>query len=130
MQNSILNQLRELPSEENVRVHFFKNGDPNFSILADLIKKGNDIQMKDERFKNELLSWIRFNKRHEEETNSGLSYRVMLAPPMPGFIGKRIVKSFLNPEKQNKADLEKIGSSSHFILLTTKNNSPEEWIRL
>jgi len=129
VQNSILNQLRELPAEENVRVHFFKNGDPSFSILSDLIKKGNDLQMKDEGFKDELLSWIRFNKRHVEETNSGLSYKVMSAPPMPAFIGKRIVKSFLTPEKQNKADLEKIKSSSHFVLLTTKNNSPEEWIR-
>jgi len=130
VQNSILNQLRELPSEENVRVHFFKNGDPSFANLTDLIKKGNEIQMNDARFKNELLSWIRFNKSQVEETNSGLSHKVMQAPSMPGFIGKRIVKSFLTPVKQNKADLEKIESSSHFILLTTKNDCPEEWIRL
>ncbi len=129
VQNSILNQLRELPTEENVRVHFFKNGDSSFSSLTDLIKKGNEIQMNDERFKNELLSWIRLNKRQVEKTNSGLSHKVMQAPSMPGFIGKRIVRSFLTPAKQNKSDREKIKSSSHFILLTTKNNCPEEWIR-
>ena len=129
VQNSILNQLRELPTEENVRMHFFKNGDSSFSSLTDLIKKGNEIQMNDERFKNELLSWIRLNKRQVEKTNSGLSHKVMQAPSMPGFIGKRIVRSFLTPAKQNKSDREKIKSSSHFILLTTKNNCPEEWIR-
>jgi len=129
VQNSILNKLRELPTEENVRIHFFKNGDSSFTCLADLIKKGNEIQMNDEEFKNELLSWIRLNKRQVEKTNTGLSHKVMQAPSMPGFIGKRIVKSFLTPAKQNKSDLKKIESSSHFILLTTKNDSPEEWIK-
>ena len=88
--------------------------------------QGNEIQMNDTNFKNELLSWIRFNQGHVNKTRNGLTYRVMGAPPMPKFLGKMIVKSFLKPEKQNKSDQQKIDSSSHFVLLTSNNNRSEE----
>lgn len=42
--------------------------------------KGNEIQMNDTDFKNELLSWMRFNKRQVETTHNGLSYRVFRKP--------------------------------------------------
>ncbi len=126
----LLSELGELSIDDNLNVYYFKNGESNFSTLKDFIMKGNIIQMNDEGFKNELLSWIRFNKKHVEKTNNGLTYKVMAAPSLPKFIGKQIVKSFLTPEKQNKSDLEKIDSSSHFILLTTKTNCHADWIKL
>ncbi len=54
----------------------------------------------------------------------------MGAPPTPKFLGKAMVKSFLTPKRQNRSDIKKIDSSSHFILLTTKTDTVEEWIKL
>ena len=125
-----INGLKEIAKEENVNVHFCENGSDHFTIIKQYIKRGNTIQMNNEKFKDELLSWIRFNKGHVNDTNNGLTYKVMGSPPTPKFMGRAIVKSFLTPEKQNKSDVKKIDSASHFMLLTTKNDSKTEWIHL
>ncbi len=122
--------IRKIPGEKNVNIHFYKKGTPGFNTISAFIQKGNAIQMSDNRFKDELLSWIRFNKKQVEKTRNGLTYKVMGSPSMPKMLGKLIVKSFLKPKKQNKSDLGKINSSSHFILLTTKTNSIAEWLAL
>lgn len=86
--------------------------------------------MQDKAFTDELKSWMRFNKKHQNATNDGLSYAVFGAPNLPRFIVKPIMSSHLNDKTQNKGDRKKIASSSHFILLTTTDNAPNEWVRL
>ena len=86
--------------------------------------QGNTIQMNDDDFKNELLHWIRFNKKHANKFRNGLTNSVMQTPPTPSFLGKPIVKSFLKPDKQNKSDIQKINSSSHLVLFTINQENP------
>ena len=122
--------LKSVFGEEDTKVRFYKNGSPDFLVLANLISEGNTVQMSDEAFKAELLSWIRYNKKHKDKTKNGLTNEVMGTPSAPAFIGKPIVNSFLKPDKQNKTDMEKINSSSHMVLFSTEQNNPENWILL
>ena len=92
--------------------------------------KGNEIQMADIAFKNELLSWMRFNKKQVEATHNGLSYLVFGNPPLPRILARPIVSLFLKPNAQNKSDRKKIDSSSHFVVCTTQRDTIEEWISL
>ncbi len=126
----IIEQLKRNRTDKRIKVHLFHKDSAGFYILRDLIEEGNTIQMKDVAFKNEMVSWIRFNKKNEMYHQDGLSYRVMGMPSTPAFIGKQIVKSFLKPDKQNRIDLPRINSSSHLALFTVKNNDPENWILL
>ncbi len=128
--NEVIAELQALVDEDGIGLYALQNGEAHFQIIKEAILKGNEIQMNDVAFKQELLSWIRFNQKEVNKRQNGLTYKVMGAPPMPSFIGKAIVKSFLTPEKQNKSDAEKIDSSSHFILLTSKNNTIQEWVGL
>ena len=80
-------------------------------------------------FKNELLSWIRFNKKHSESTHDGLSYAVLGAPNLPRWVTEPIVRGSLKAKTQNKTDLKKIQSSSHMVLLTTEGNDIRTWIQ-
>ena len=69
----------------------------NHHILNDsehTIMKGNEIQMNDVTFKNELLSWMRFNNRQVESTHDGLSYLVFGNPPLPKRLARPIVSLF------------------------------------
>ena len=91
--------------------------------------EGNTMQMGDPAFKDELLSWIRFNKKHAESTHDGLSYAVLGAPNLPRWVTEPIVKASLKAKTQNKTDLKKIQSSSHIILLTTEKNDIATWIQ-
>ena len=98
--------------------------------METLIFQGNEIQMGDDAFKEELKEWMRYNKRHAERKRDGLSYAVFGAPNLPIFISKTIMNGLLRPTAQNKSDLKKMKSSSHAVLFTVNHNVPEEWISL
>jgi hypothetical protein len=123
-----LKVIRYMPDETGVHHFVYINGDTVYRSLSDYIYQGNTIQMSDKLFKNELLSWIRFNPRQVKKTMNGLSYKVMGSPSTPSFMGKMLVRCFLKPGKQNAADKQKLESSSCFVLFTTSHNTPEEWI--
>ncbi len=128
--DSIIQLLKSISLERDIHLYLFKNGTVEYNNVGELITKGNIQQMENPAFVGELKSWMRFNKGESIKTNDGLSYAVMGAPNLPSFISKPIVSSYLTPKMQNKGDREKIESSSHFALFTTKTNSAKDWINL
>lgn len=122
--------LNNLSLTDHIHRYIISKNDSLFNILKLYVEKGNQIQMSDKAFKEELLGWMRFNNRQVNNNPTGLTYKAMGAPAMPSAISKLIVKSYLKPDKQNKGDLRKIDSSSHLILFTTQNNTLSEWISL
>ncbi|WP_321517575.1 Acg family FMN-binding oxidoreductase [uncultured Bacteroides sp.] len=109
-------------------IYSWKKNTAPFDSLKEYVKEGNILQMGDTLFTTELKSWIRFNKRQSEKANDGLSYATFGAPNMPSFISKPIMNSFLNSKKQNNADMAKINSSSHLVLIASKGNTIQGWI--
>lgn len=128
--DEILQQLQSIPKENGVQFYFTEIGTPFADTITEYIMKGNEIQMADIAFKNELLSWMRFNKKQVEATHNGLSYLVFGNPPLPKILARPIVSLFLKPNVQNKSDRKKIDSSSHFVVYTTQQDTFKEWINL
>jgi hypothetical protein len=122
--------LKKIPMLDQVQLYAYANKSREFEIVKLLVERGNTLQMKDQLFTDELKSWMRFNESSSKKTGDGLSYYSVGAPSMPTFIAKPLVGSYLTPEKQNKGDMEKIESSSHIVLLTTKHNTIGEWVAL
>lgn len=125
-----VNILKEIPLKTGINLHFYGKETAEYDSISNYVRKGNSIQMQDEAFIAELHSWMRYNKKHQDEYNDGLSYAVFGAPNLPMFIVKPIMKKAVNEKSQNKGDIKKIQSSSHFVLFTTQNNTLEEWINL
>ncbi|NDV68891.1 nitroreductase [Dysgonomonas sp. 25] len=125
-----INLLKRVFDESPVNAYFYEKGTAEFDSIANYVVMGNVLQMQDKAFKKELRSWMRFNKKHQDEMNDGLSYAVFGAPNLPKFIVKPILSKAVNEKSQNKGDKKKIASSSHFVLLTTASNTCEEWIKL
>lgn len=124
-------QLKGIDNKkENASVLIFNSESEGTKIIRQKISEGNVIQMSDNAFRNELVDWMRFNKCHIEETHNGLCYNVLGFPPTPKFLGKNIIKMFLNPDAQNKTDDEVNASTSHFCLFTVKENSIKNYIEL
>lgn len=120
--------LKKIEIAQPVSVYFYENGDRNFAALAEFVYRGNEILFSRKAFRNELLDWVRFNPKDIQHYKDGLAYNVLGSPSLPKWLGKPIVRSFLTSKAQNKSEKEKINSSSHFILFTTKENTPENWI--
>ena len=128
--DGILQQLESIPKENGIQFYFTEINTPFANTITQYIMKGNEIQMADIAFKNELLSWMRFNKKQVEATHNGLSYLVFENPPLPRILARPIVSLFLKPNAQNKSDRKKIDSSSHFVVCATQRDTIEEWINL
>ena len=106
--NEMLQQLQSIQKEDAVQFYFAEIGTPFADTIIKYILKGNEIQMNDAAFKNELLSWMRFNKKQVTETQNGLSYLVFGNPPLPGIFARPIVRLFLKSNMQNKSVLPHI----------------------
>lgn len=128
--DGILQQLQSIPKENGIQFYFTEINTPFANTITQYIMKGNEIQMADIAFKNELLSWMRFNKKQVEATHNGLSYLFFGNPPLPRILARPIVSLFLKPNAQNKSDRKKIDSSSHFVVCATQRDTIEEWINL
>ena len=128
--DGILQQLQSIPKENGIQFYFTEINTPFANTITQYIMKGNEIQMADIALKNELLSWMRFNKKQVEATHNGLSYLVFGNPPLPRILARPIVSLFLKPNAQNKSDRKKIDSSSHFVVCATQRDTIEEWINL
>lgn len=128
--DGILQQLQSIPKENGIQFYFTEINTPFANTITQYIMKANEIQMADIAFKNELLSWMRFNKKQVEATHNGLSYLVFGNPPLPRILARPIVSLFLKPNAQNKSDRKKIDSSSHFVVCATQRDTIEEWINL
>jgi len=122
--------LKDIPLSESSNLYIISKKQPLFAELREYIRKGNEIQMNDKNFKDELVHFMRFNKKEIKQKPSGLAYYSIGSPALPRCIAKPIVKSFLNPSAQNKSDLKKIDSSSHLMLFTIRKNGIEEWINV
>lgn len=125
-----IDRLTAVEREAQVGVHFFRKGSPLFDAVAALVLEGNSRQMHDGAFRNELRSWMRYNRRHQDENRDGLSYAVFGAPNLPRFISSFIMSLLINEKSQNDSDRKKIDASSHFVLFTTRHNTTEEWVAL
>ena len=125
-----LKRLQAIRSEDGVSVHYYARQTKQFNDIEQYVLQGNTRQMQNEAFKAELKSWMRFNKKHQDQTLDGLSYAVFGAPNLPRWMAKLIMSMAINAKTQNKADREKIASASHLVLFTTRENSRREWVNL
>ena len=55
--DGILQQLQSIPKENGIQFYFTEINTPFANTITQYIIKGNEIQMADIAFKNELLSW-------------------------------------------------------------------------
>ena len=126
----VIRELLTLEKEEYIGIYCWQKQSIEFNKIRDYVLAGNKIQMSDSRFKNELKSWMRFNKKDEQQTLDGLSYAVFGAPNLPRWLSRLIMGACLTPGMQNKSDEKKVNSSSHVVLFTVENDSIPEWIQL
>jgi hypothetical protein len=95
------------------------NGSPNYNYIADLVMQGNEALMDNSAARNEMMKWMRYNRKEADEQADGLAFDIIGAPPMPSAIAKPIIGFAMSSSSLNKADLKKIESSSHFAVFAS-----------
>ncbi len=122
-----VDQLQSIPLEPGIGLSWILD-DSVLKTTADYVGQGNLIQWADHAFVDELISWLRFNKREALDTYDGLFTSCSGNPVLPGWLGRLFV-SKAKPSNQSEADVSKLLGSSGAVVITSTSEDRTQWVR-
>ncbi|HWI20583.1 MAG TPA: hypothetical protein VNT81_22660 [Vicinamibacterales bacterium] len=96
--------------------------------VAEYVAEGNVAQLSNRKFKEELMSWVRFNSAEATRTRDGLFARSTGNPEVPRWIGKAFLRMALSAKKQNEKDIRHIRSSAGLAVFISEQDDRAHWI--
>jgi len=123
-----LKKIGSVPTENGVTCLMLTEPDDDIEQIIDLVREGNRIQMNDNAFMDEIVSWIRFSDSEAEKHLDGLTSRAMGSPSVPGWLGRMFMRIFVSAKSQSKTDEKNIRSSSALMVIISKNNDKRSWV--
>jgi hypothetical protein len=127
IEKAILGQLQDLSLEPGIVQHFALDA-MQMETVVEYVHQGNLSQYADQAFTNELISWLRFNKKEAEGTQDGLYTRCSGNPEVPRWVGELFVSKG-SPEQQAVSDDKKIRSSSGIVIIASEADHKAVWVR-
>ncbi|PWN06529.1 Acg family FMN-binding oxidoreductase [Rhodohalobacter mucosus] len=123
-----MEKLLQANEQDTVVVKTFDAQGKDVDPVIELVKEAGRIQFNDDRFVEELISWIRFNKKEVQNNRDGLSAKVMGFPNVPRWLGRFIMKTFVTADREAEKTEKQIRSSSHLFLFICKKNDKKHWV--
>lgn len=122
-----LDQVQAVRLEPGVALHFVTN--PNdLETVLEYVSQGNLNQYANEAFIDELIYWLRFNKREALASLDGLYSRCSGNPEVPRWLGQMFVSGG-KPQQQADADAKKLRSSSGAVVIASTTDDKSSWVR-
>ena len=119
--------LEQLPLEPGVSLRFLTSP-AEMETTLEYVNKGNLSQYADTAFIDELISWLRFNKKEALAVMDGLYSVCSGNPEVPLWLGQMFVAS-TKPEQQADIDAKKLRSSSGAVLVASATDDKSGWVR-
>jgi hypothetical protein len=98
--------------------------------VIDYVTRGNIAQLTDRAFRNELVSWIRFNPAEAMRKGDGLAGRTSGQPALPTWLAKLIIGLVLTPKGQAETDATNIRRSSGVAVFVSNHDNKAGWIEV
>jgi len=127
IKNEDLDQLQALQLEPGVTLQFATNPKAMETIL-EYVNLGNLAQYADTAFVDELIEWLRFNKREALSSLDGLYSACSGNPQVPRFIGRMFVAG-TKPQQQADADAAKFRTSPVAVVVASGSDDKVSWVR-
>ena len=120
-------EVQALPIEPGVALHFATNS-AEIEVLLEYINQGNLSQYANTAFVDELIDWLRFNKKEALASLDGLYTRCSGNPELPRWLGQMFVGG-TKPQQQADIDAKKLRSSSGAVVITSESDDKSAWVR-
>lgn len=120
-------QIQALPLEPGVSSHFITNPGGIETVL-DYVNQGNLSQYADTAFVDELIEWLRFNKKEALAAMDGLFSVCSGNPEIPGWLGRMFVAG-TKPAQQADIDAKKLRSSPVAVVIASEADDKTAWVR-
>lgn len=125
--NADLRQLEKIKPKSDVYIQLFTDS-KDIKPLTELVMEGNIKQYDDDKFLEELQTWIRFSDSEAIRTMDGLSGRCSGNPSVPRWFGKLFFSLTVNGKNQAKTDQKKIRTSSGLALFISEKDDKRSWV--
>lgn len=122
-----LDDLQSLPLEPGVVLHYVLTPGERETVL-DYVNQGNLHQYADQTFIDELINWLRFNKKEAMASCDGLFTRSSGNPEVPRWLGRLFVAG-TKPQQQADADAKKVRSSPGAVVIAAEGDDKTAWVR-
>jgi len=129
LSQSELEKLEKAGEGRNVRAIMLLS-EAQKSTIIDYVTQGDIAQLTDRTFRDELVSWIRFNPGEALHTGDGLSGRTSGQPALPRWLAKWIIGLVLTPKGQAETDARNIRSSAGVAVFVSSHNDKATWVEV
>ena len=122
-----LSQLQNLSLEPGIGVHTAveKSG---LATLSDYVNQSTLSPYADEPFRQELIHWLRFDKKEAIASLDGLYSACTGNLTVPRWLGQLFVAG-AKPQDQADADVKKLRSSAGAVVITSASEAKADWVR-
>jgi hypothetical protein len=127
IKNQDLDQLQALQLEPGVGLQFATNPTSMETIL-EYVNLGNLAQYADNAFVDELIEWLRFNKKEALSSLDGLYSICSGNPQVPRLVGQMFVAG-TKPQQQADADAAKFRTSPVAVVVASESDDKVSWVR-
>jgi hypothetical protein len=122
-----LDQVQAVSLEPGIGLRFL-TGPSDMTPVLEYVNQGNLVQYADKAFVDELIHWVRFNKKEALASLDGLYSICTGNPEVPRWIGKMVVAG-TKPQQQADVDTKKLLSSQGAVVITSEADDKTAWVR-
>lgn len=127
IKNEDLDTLQALQLEPGVNLQFATNPS-SMETFLEYVNLGNQIQYADPAFIDELIKWLRFNKKEALSSLDGLYSSCSGNPQVPRLIGQLFVAG-TKPQQQADADAAKFRTSPVALVVASESDDKTNLVR-
>jgi hypothetical protein len=121
-------ELLELAATGPGITPMFLTGTAELASVAEYVAQGNAAQLRDSKWREELVGWLRFNAKEARHAGDGLWSRALGSPEVPRSLARVILPLALTPSVQNRKDVPWIRGSAGVIVFVTERNDLRHWV--
>ncbi len=122
-----LGRLVTASRRPGIRLGLFTD-DRDIRALTDMAREALPRYFADAEFVQELLSWLRFDRRQLRALRDGIDASVVGFPAWPGWPARVLWRHYLSPQKQAKKFCRQARNTSAFILVLCETNDASGWV--
>ncbi|MEW6405371.1 MAG: Tat pathway signal protein, partial [Chloroflexota bacterium] len=127
IKTEVIDQIQALPLEPGVGLHFATSS-VDLETVLEYVNQGNLSQYANTAFVDELIDWLRFNKKEALASLDGLYTRCSGNLEVPRWVGQMFV-SGARPQQQADIDAKKLRSSAGAVVIISEADDRAAWVR-
>lgn len=125
--SSAMDQLQSMALEPGVNLQFVLSR-AALETLVEYVNQGNLEQYGDRAFKEELIHWMRFNKKEALASPDGLYTLCTGNPQIPRWLGQLFIRG-MKPQQQVDVDARRMRSASGAVVIISETDTRSAWVR-